>query len=109
MKRSLLSSLLLLLLSLGFAGTEMLAPASAPGHAAEEDTAAEEREEQALKNAASKRNSRGNKPRRVWVKLPRFFGSAPPPARSDFPYLAFSQPDSFRPDTRAPRLQVFRI
>ena len=47
MKRSLLLSLLLFFLSLGLAGTEMLAVAGTPAQTAEEDAASEEREEQA--------------------------------------------------------------
>ena len=109
MKRSLLLSLLVFLLSLGFAGTEMLVLTSAPVHAAEEEASSEEREEQTLKKSASKRKARGKKLRSALVNLPRFFESAPTAARSRFPYLAFSQPDYFHPDTRPPPLQVFRI
>ena len=109
MKRSLLLWLLVLFLALGLAGTERLALASAPVHTAEEDAASEEREEQSLKKSPSKRKARGKKPMRAFVNLPRFFESAPSAARSRFPHLAFTQLDYFHPDTRPPRLQVFRI
>ncbi len=107
MKQSLLSSLLLILLSLGFAGTQVLAFAGTPAQAAEEEAASEEREEQALKNSTTKRKARSKKS--GLVTPPRFFGSAPAASRSALPYPARSQSDCFHPGSRYSRLQVFRI
>ena len=109
MKRSLLLSLLLFFLSLGLAGTEMLAVAGTPAQTAEEDAASEEREEQALRNSTSKRKARAKKPLRAFVDLPRFFASAPAAAQPAFSYPARSQSDYFHPGSLYSRLQVFRI
>ena len=109
MKQSLLSSLLLILLSLGFAGTQMLAFAGTPAQAAEEDAASEEREEQALKNSTSKRKARSKKSGRALVVPPRFFASAPAALRLLPPYSLRFQSDYFHPGSRYSHLQVFRI
>jgi len=100
--------LLLFFLALGLAGTERLALASAPAHAAEEDAASDVREEQTLRNSASKRKTRDKKARRAFVNLPSFFGSTPT-TRPGFLYLGSFQPDSLQADNRPFRLQVFRI
>jgi hypothetical protein len=74
-KSSVLSTLLLFFVALGFTGTQVLAAMITPAEAAEQ-AAAEEREEQVSRKSPSRRpQSRGKKVQRLFVNPSTFIGS----------------------------------
>jgi len=74
-KRSILSTLLLFFVALGFTGTQVLAAMITPAEAAEQ-AAAEEREEQVSRKSPSRGpQSRGKKGQRLFVNPSTFIGS----------------------------------
>jgi len=75
-KRSILSTLLLFFVALGFTGTQVLAAMITPAEAAEKAFAAEEREEQVSRKSPSRRpQTRGKKGQRLFVNPSTFIGS----------------------------------
>jgi hypothetical protein len=71
-KRWLLSSFLISLLSLGLAGTQVLALGMSPIWFAEEDAASEEKEEQATRSSRQNRRTSRGKQQRPIANVPRF-------------------------------------
>jgi hypothetical protein len=101
-KRWLLSSFLISLLSLGLAGTQVLALGLAPAWFAEEEAASEDKEEQATRSSRqSRRTSRGKQQRPI-ANVPRFgraiaariVGS--PSGRAHFIFSRLASLQSFR-------------
>ena len=109
MKQSILSTLLVFFVALGFAGTQALAIITTPADAAAEESAAsEEREEQVLRNSPSRRRHiRGKKVQRVFAKALIFMRSASDSARIVLSFRFFLQ--SHLPPGNFHFLQVCRI
>jgi hypothetical protein len=82
-KRSILSTLVLFFVVLGLAGPPELAIAFTPA-AAEDGPVAEEREEQILRKSPSrKRETRGKRSHRAFLRLSMLRTAPPNPARAD--------------------------
>jgi hypothetical protein len=108
-KRSILSTLLVFFIALVLAGPQSLAIMTMPSDAAaEEGAATEEREDQVVRKSPSrKRQIRGKKVQRVFVKSPIFMRSASDPARTVPSFRSFLQ--SSLPWVNFHFLQVCRI
>jgi hypothetical protein len=108
-KRSILSTLLVFFIALGLAGPQspaiMMTPSDA---AAEENAGVEEREEQIFRKSPSRRRQlRGKKVQRLFVKSPILIHSASDPARTALSFRSFLQSSS--PRVNFHFLQVCRI
>jgi hypothetical protein len=108
-KRPILSTLLVFFIALGLAGTQSLSIMTTPsGAAAEEGAGAEEREEQVFKKSPSRRRQiRGKRVQRLFVKPSIFMCSASGPARTVLSLRSFLQ--SHLPSGNFHFLQVCRI
>jgi uncharacterized membrane protein len=101
-KRWLLSSFLISFLSVGLAGTQVLALGVAPTWFAEEDAASEEKEEQAARSSRQNRRTSRGKQQRPIANVPRFgraiaariVGS--PSGRAHFVFSRLTSLQSFR-------------
>jgi len=75
-KRSIVTSLLLLFVALGVPATQMVSVTTAPAEAAEEDVSAEEREERLLRRSRARASQARSKPARQLFILSQAIGSA---------------------------------
>jgi hypothetical protein len=100
-KRWLLSSFLISLLSLALAGTHVLALGVAPAWFAEEDVASEEKEEQATRSSRQSRRTSHGKQQRPIATVSRFGPAFAarimgfPPRQAHF-FSPLASPQSFR-------------
>jgi hypothetical protein len=103
-KRWLLSSFLISFLSVGLAGTQVLALGVAPTSFAEEDAASEEKEEQAARSSRQNRRTSRGKQQRPTANVPRFGVAIAiatriawlPPGQTHFIFSRLASLQSFR-------------